>query len=127
MSEERFLSEFQWAGLEKFTGREILKWVDIPEKRMFKVLLIEKQENDKSFETYIVYFADVNDKEYKAYCPKHFIADLRRNRTVDTRPYFCSHGIRAVGNRQVAQFEIAYQKVDKQFEIFCNGTKQEEI
>ena len=125
MSEERFLSESQWDCMEKFNGREILRWCDVPEKKMFKVLLLEKQHNDKSFESYVIYLADANEKQYKAYAPKHFIADLRRNRTVKTRPYFASHGIRGVGNRQIAQFELCYQKVDKSFEIFCDGAKQE--
>ena len=117
---ERFLNQTEWDKAVKTDGRDtIQKWVDVPEKEVFRVVLLEQKLN-QNFESYVLHYSDKDENLYKVFAPSHFIADIKRNRSMSTRPYFVSHGMRQVGTRNVAQFEITYANTGKNFEIFNN-------
>lgn len=115
-----FLSENEWNNSERFDGTNpILKWAQIPQKIIFCLVSIEQKINTGlKFETYILHFTDKSDKVFKVYAPSHFIAQIRRNRCMNMRPYFISHGQVNRGDHPIASFEISYKAENKKWEIF---------
>ena len=117
---ERFLDQSEWNESIKTDGRELIqKWADVPQKQVFRVVLLEQKVNH-NFESYVLHYSDKNENLYKVFAPSHFIEDIKRHRSMSTRPYFVSHGMRQVGTRNVAQFVIPYPNTGKLLEIFNN-------
>jgi len=117
---EKFMSANEWEEGEKFDGREpILRWKDLEEKKLFCLTSIENKTNPtQKFETYILHFTDRAEESYKAFCPSHFLKQIRRNRELNMRPYFVSHGLFEKGGNSIAQFEITYKAENKTWDLF---------
>ena len=115
--EEKSMTATVWKNAEKFTGREVLKWGEVPEEVIFQVICIETKLNP-NFTSHIIHFADKKNETYKCYGPQHFVEQIRRKRSTSQRPYFVSHGLVTSGTKKVANFEISYQNVNKEFDIF---------
>ena len=115
-----FITESEWSAAEKFNGSDpIMRWRDVPEKEIFYVTSIEQKENPK-FETHILHFMNKKEENFKVFCPSHFVAQIRRNRKQNERPYFVSHGLVTRRGSSIASFEISYKKESKNWELFDN-------
>ena len=112
--EEKFMTATEWENAEKFTGREILKWAELPEEVIFQVICIETKVNP-NFTSHVIHFADKKNETYKCWGPQHFVEQICRNRSTSQRPYFVSQGLVTSGAKQVANFEISYQDAGKEF------------
>ena len=126
MAKENFMSSAEWETSEKFDGRDISKWEKVPEKTIFQVVFLETKENT-TFNSYILHYADKADKVYKCWAPKHFVSQIQATRATYQRPYFVSHGLVKSGAKNIANFEISYQNLDKEFEIFIDDASSSEI
>ena len=74
-----FLTESEWNASEKYNGLiTILRWGEVPEKKIFSVVSIEKKGNAK-YETYMLHFVDAEEEDYQAYCPSHFLRQICKN------------------------------------------------
>ena len=115
-----FLTQAEWENSDHYDGTDpILKWRDVPQKIIFCLLSIEQKINPGlKFESYILHFSDIKDTSFKVYAPSHFIAQIRRNRSMALRPYFVSHGMVDRGGNAIASFEISYKVTSKNFPIF---------
>ena len=102
-----FFTKEEWSSFEKYDGQNlILKWAEIPQKRIFFLTSIKDME--------ILNFVDDEGTSYQAYAPSNFIEQIRRNRKKNFyRPYFISHG-----ESDVVEFEINYKEENKPFAIF---------
>ena len=113
-----FITQDQWDTSEKYDGSDhILKWSDVPQHIIFFLHMIEDKQ-DMKFKSYILHFSDRNEIMHRAFAPSHFVKEIRRRREPDTRPYFVSHGLVEVGNKNIAKFEISFKKEDKTWNIF---------
>ena len=124
---ESFITDTEWACCDKFDGRNpILKWAEVEQMKRFSVISIEENPG-RSFQSYIIHFADMDDNPFKCYAPSHFIKQIRANRQMDFRPYFVSCGHVEVGNKQIAKFEIVYKKLDKSFDLFVHNASPRDV
>lgn len=123
------MTEAEWKKGEKFDGTDpILKWFQIEQKKCFCVQSIElKLNTGLKFETYIIHYTDSNNDVYKCYAPSHFIKQIRKNRQQNMRPYFVSHGTVERGNNTIAQFEISYKQLKKEWSLFDDGASKSEV
>ena len=113
-----FFTAAEWAKAEKSDGlTTILKWPEVPQKKIFLVVSIEKKEGTK-FDTHILHFMDDKEETFCVFCPTHFLNHIRSTRRTDERPYFISYGTVRRGNNTIASFEISYKAEHKSFEIF---------
>ena len=115
--EEEFMTSAEWENGEKFTGRKILKWAELPEETVYLVISIETKVNS-NFTSHVIHYADRKNETYKCWGPQHFVEQIRRRRSTTQQPYFVSHGVVTSGTKKVANFEIPYQNVNKEFNIF---------
>ena len=113
--EDKFMTLTEWKNSEKFTGRYVLKWAEVSQKSVYVVMFLERKENS-IFTSYIIHYTDKNYKTYQCWAPQHFVEYIHRRRFANQRPYFVSHGIR--GTKKVAQFEIGFWDLNKEFSIF---------
>ena len=121
-----FLTEAEWNTGEKYNGlTTILKWGEVPEKKIFSVILIKKKENSR-YDQHI-HFMDTQEEGYQALCPSHFVKQRCKNRGRNQRPYFISHSRIQHGDTTMASFELYYTTMalfelykteDKSFDIF---------
>ena len=120
MASIEFVTDGEWNVGEKYDGTDpILKWKDVPQKFVFSLVSIEEKSNtDFKFDTFILHFVDKENEAYKAFAPAHFIKQIRKNRQMNQRPFFCSHGTVEKGNHTVASFELMYRDTHKEWDIF---------
>ena len=121
---EAFMTEAEWKKGVKYDGTDpILKWSQIEQKRRFCVQSIEQKVNTGlKFDSFIIHFTDDDNETHKCYAPSHFISQIRRNRQRNMRPYFVSHGMLERGPHTVAQFEITYKQLNKEWALFEDGS-----
>ena len=113
-----FLTEAEWNAGEEYNGlKTILKWGEVPEKKIFLVILIEKKENLR-YHMHVIHFMDAQEEGHQAFCPSHFLKQIRKNCGKNQRPHFISHGMIQGGENTMASFELLYKAENKSFDIF---------
>ena len=100
-----------------------LNGLNFLKKTIFQVISIETKVNPNST-LQMIHYADNKDEICKCWGPKHFVDQIRRRRSTTQRPYFVSHGLVVSGTKKVAYFEISYQNVNKEFDIFDHETSE---